>query len=260
MHNCCKTSKWPPKMSDNIELFDDKDFGVTTEYRFVMVPHWLLEMTVDEQPLPSSAIHLYNCLMYFANKERDCFPSYDTLEKMTGMSRGTVAKYLQVLLDVGAITWKRRTYKGYNTSNLYHLPELPIKNIKKQKIKKEEKGFEVSTQTDSGFDVGEEIKKKVSKDPFWGVMSECFGFYPKDKKLKQQWAVAIQTIKQYTDDANDIAIAVKRYPQFMPKGATMTVQALAKHFPQLIANETDKVLDTIDKLEDLKTHDIQDEW
>ena len=46
----------------------------------------------------------------------------------------------------------------------------------------------------------------------------------------------------------------------MPKGATMTVQALAKHFPQLIANETDKVLDTIDKLEDLKTQDIQDEW
>ena len=251
--------KWPPKMSDRIELFDDKDFGVTTEYRFVMVPHWLLEMTVNEEPLPSPAIHLYNCLMYFANKERDCYPSYDTLEKMTGMSRGTVSKYLQVLFEVGALTWKRRTYKGYNTSNLYHLPELPIENvIGKKLVVTEEKGFDVAESVaDSGFDVGEEIKKKVAKDPFWGVMAECFGFYPKEKKLKQQWAVAIQTIKQYTDDANDIKVAYDKYPQFMPKGATLTIHALAKHFPQLIATETDSVIGTIDKLESLKTTDTE---
>ena len=249
--------KWFPKMSDSIELFEDKDFGVTTEYRFVMVPHWLLEMTVDEEPLPSSAVHLYSCLMYFANKDRDCFPSYDTLEKMTGMSRATVAKYLQVLFDVGALTWKRRTYKGYNTSNLYHLPELPIENVVGKKlVVTEEKGFDVSVSEDSGFDVGEEIKKKVAKDPFWGVMAECFGFYPKEKKLKQQWAVAIQTIRQYTDNAEDIKLAYSRYPEFMPKGATITVSALAKHFPQLITTQTDKVVGTVDKLEGLKTPEL----
>ena len=88
-------------------------------------------------------------------------------------------------------------------------------------------------------------------------MAECFGFYPKEKKLKQQWAVAIQTIKQYTDDANDIKVAYDRYPQFMPKGATLTIHALAKHFPQLITTETDTVLGTIDKLEGLKTTDTQ---
>jgi len=239
--------------SDSIELHKDKDFGVTTEYRFVMVPHWLLEMTVDEEPLPSSAVHLYNCLMYFANKERDCFPSYDTLEKMTGMSRGTVSKYLQVLLDVGAITWKRRTFKGYNTSNLYHLPEHPIENVMGKKlVVTEEKGFEVADVQDAGFDVGEEIKKKVAKDPFWGVMADCFGFFPKEKKLKQEWAVAIQQIKQYTDNADDIRLAYERYPAFMPKGATLTIHALAKHFPQLIATQTDSVMGTIDKLEGLK--------
>ena len=239
--------------SDSIELHNDKDFGVTTEYRFVMVPHWLLEMTVDEEPLPSSAVHLYNCLMYFANKERDCFPSYDTLEKMTGMSRGTVSKYLQVLLDVGAITWKRRTFKGYNTSNLYHLPEHPIENVMGKKlVVTEEKGFEVADVQDAGFDVGEEIKKKVAKDPFWGVMADCFGFFPKEKKLKQEWAVAIQQIKQYTDNADDIRLAYERYPAFMPKGATLTIHALAKHFPQLIATQTDSVMGTIDKLEGLK--------
>jgi len=240
--------------SDSIELHKDKDFGVTTEYRFVMVPHWLLEMTVDEEPLPSSAIHLYNCLMYFANKERDCFPSYDTLENMTGMSRGTVAKYLQVLLDVGALTWKRRTFKGYNTSNLYHLPEFPIENVMGKKlVVTEEKGFEVADVKDTGFDVGEEIKKKVAKDPFWGVMADCFGFFPKEKKLKNEWAVCIQQIKQYTDNADDIRLAYDRYPAFMPKGATLTIHALAKHFPQLIATQTDTVMGTIDKLESLKT-------
>ena len=174
-------------------------------------------------------------------------------------SRGTVSKYLQVLFEVGALTWKRRTYKGYNTSNLYHLPELPIENvIGKKLVVTEEKGFDVAESVaDKGFDVGEEIKKKVAKDPFWGVMAECFGFYPKEKKLKQQWAVAIQTIKQYTDDANDIKVAYDKYPQFMPKGATLTIHALAKHFPQLIATETDTVLGTIDKLEGLKTTDTQ---
>ena len=251
--------KWPLTMSsdsESIELFEDKEFGVTTEYRFVMVPHWLLEMTVDEEPLPSSAIHLYNCLMYFANKQRDCYPSYDTLKKMTGMSRGTVAKYLQLLMDNGALTWTRRTYKGYNTSNLYHLPELPIENvIGKKLVVTEEKGFDVSEVKDTGFDVGDEVKKKVAKDPFWGVMADCFGFFPKEKKLKQQWAVAISDIRQYTVNADDIRLAYDRYPQFMPKGATITVSALAKHFPQLIATQTDTVVGTIDKLESLKTRD-----
>jgi len=242
--------------SESLELFEDKDFGVTTEYRFVMVPHWLLEMTVDEEPLPSSAIHLYNCLMYFANKQRDCYPSYDTLKKMTGMSRGTVAKYLQILMDNGALTWTRRTYKGYNTSNLYHLPEFPIENVMGKKlVVTEEKGFDVAEVKDTGFDVGDEVKKKVAKDPFWGVMADCFGFFPKEKKLKQQWAVAISDIRQYTVNADDIRLAYDRYPQFMPKGATMTVSALAKHFPQLIATQTDTVVGTIDKLESLKTQD-----
>ena len=84
--------------SDSIELHNDKDFGVTTEYRFVMVPHWLLEMTVDEEPLPSSAIHLYNCLMYFANKERDCFPSYDTLENMKIISVFLLLIYWSIMI------------------------------------------------------------------------------------------------------------------------------------------------------------------
>ncbi len=241
--------------SNSIELFEDKEFGVTTEFRFVMVPHWLLEMTVDEQPLPSSAIHLYSCLMYFANKERECYPSYDTLMKMTGMSKGTVGKYLQLLHDNGALTWTRRTYKGYNTSNLYHLPELPVTVVKE--VQTEEKGFELAVEEeDSGFNVGEEIKRKVAKDPFWGVMADCFGFFPKEKKLKQEWAVAIQTIKQYTDNAEDIRLAHSRYPAFMPKGATLTIHALAKHFPQLIATETDTVLGTVDKLEALKTPEV----
>ena len=39
----------------------------------------------------------------------------------------------------------------------------------------------------------------------------------------------------------------------MPKGATLTIHALAKHFPQLIATQTDTVMGTIDKLESLKT-------
>jgi hypothetical protein len=260
-------------MSDNL----NEDFEVVSEFKFVMLPQWLLEMAYEGKPLPSKAIHLYSCLMYYANNDtRQCFPSYETLTELSGMSRSSVHRYLQILLDCGAIVWRQRAYKGFNTSNMYFLPKTPFEKgpteeevaqtDDTQEMIKEGKfndPFELATDnTDTGFDVGDEVKKKVGKDPFWGAMTKAFGYFPHDKRGKKEWAVAITTIKTYTDDPNDIALAYERYFDYMPgknSEVRITVSALAKHFGAIMAFQPrEDLIDSLNNLEGLKDKNIID--
>ena len=260
-------------MSDNT----NEDFEVVSEFKFVMLPQWLLEMAYEGKPLPSKAIHLYSCLMYYANNDtRQCFPSYETLTELSGMSRSSVHRYLQILLDCGAIVWRQRAYKGFNTSNMYFLPKVPFEKgpteeevaqtDDTQEMIKEGKfsdPFELATEnTDTGFDVGDEVKKKVGKDPIWGAMTKAFGYFPHDKRGKKEWAVAITTIKTYTDDPNDIALAYERYFDYMPgknSEVRITVSALAKHFGAIMAFQPrEDLIDSLNNLEGLKDKNIID--
>ena len=266
-------------MSDNL----NNDFEVVSEFKFVMLPQWLLEMAYEGKPLPSKAIHLYSCLMYYANNDtRQCYPSYETLTELSGMSRSSVHRYLQILLDCGAIVWRQRAYKGFNTSNMYFLPKTPFVKDNEEPNEEEvartddididlandeqqlkDAGFDLATDSaDTGFDVGDEVKKKVGKDPFWGAMTKAFGYFPHDKRGKKEWAVAITTIKTYTDDPNDIEIAYERYFDYMPgknSEVRITVSALAKHFGAIMAFKPRKDLtDALVNLEGMKDKNIID--
>tara|TARA_Y100000114_G_scaffold157111_1_gene187131 strand:+ start:183 stop:962 length:780 start_codon:yes stop_codon:yes gene_type:complete len=258
-------------MSDNL----NNDFEVVSEFKFVMLPQWLLEMAYEGKPLPSKAIHLYSCLMYYANNDtRQCYPSYETLTELSGMSRSSVHRYLQILLDCGAIVWRQRAYKGFNTSNMYFLPKVPFNKVSEEPLpddivqKPQEKemdndAFELATDSaDAGFDVGDEVKKKVGKDPFWGAMTKAFGYFPHDKRGKKEWAVAITTIKTYTDDPNDIEIAYERYFDYMPgknSEVRITVSALAKHFGAIMAfKPREDLTDALVNLEGMKDKNIID--
>ena len=42
----------------------------------------------------------------------------------------------------------------------------------------------------------------------------------------------------------------------MPKGATRTLEALGKHFAQIMEAETDKTMDTLKRLESMKSEEI----
>lgn len=192
------------------------------------------------------------------------------------MSRSSVHRYLQILLNCGAIVWRQRAYKGFNTSNMYFLPKTPFQKgpteeevaqtDDTQEMIKEGKfndPFELATEnTDTGFDVGDEVKKKVGKDPFWGAMTKAFGYFPHDKRGKKEWAVAITTIKTYTDDPNDIALAYERYFDYMPgknSEVRITVSALAKHFGAIMAfKPREDLIDSLNNLEGLKDKNIID--
>lgn len=276
-------------MSDNL----NEDFEVVSEFKFVMLPQWLLEMAYEGKPLPSKAIHLYSCLMYYANNDtRQCFPSYETLTELSGMSRSSVHRYLQILLDCGAIVWRQRAYKGFNTSNMYFLPKTPFERESAEPTEEEvartddtqemikegkfididlandeqqlkDAGFDLATNnSDTGFDVGDEVKKKVGKDPFWGAMTKAFGYFPHDKRGKKEWAVAITTIKTYTDDPNDIGTAYEKYFDYMPgknSEVRITVSALAKHFGAIMAfKPREDLIDSLNNLEGLKDKNIID--
>lgn len=249
-----------------MEIQNDEHFGVESDIpKFVMVPNWLLEIRVDGEPLPPQAIHIYSVLMYHVNNEtRKCFPAYTTLESMTGMSRSTIWKYLNLLKDAGALTWERRSFKGFTTSNKYFLPHKPLKEVSLAKqesfikeealpIKSDNESFDIvlDDSDDSSFAVPDDIRKKKMGDAYWSEMGKVFGYFPKDKTTYSRWGKVIGTIKTMTDNPQDITKAALNYPKFMPKGATFTIEALGKHFESLI-NYKDESIDTLTRLENLK--------
>lgn len=249
-----------------MEIQNDEHFGVESDIpKFVMVPNWVLEIRLNEEPLPPQAIHIYTVLMYHVNNEtRKCFPAYTTLESMTGMSRSTIWKYLNIMKDAGVLSWERRSFKGFTTSNKYFLPHKPLKevNLAKQEnfIKEEKLPEKVSAESfdivldeskDTGFAVPDDVRKKKMADAYWKEMGKVFGYFPKDKRTYGRWVNVIGVIKTLTDDPTDITKAALNYPKFMPKGATFTLEALGKHFEDLM-NYKDDSIDVLTRLENLK--------
>tara|TARA_B100000287_G_scaffold123043_1_gene114988 strand:- start:6560 stop:7351 length:792 start_codon:yes stop_codon:yes gene_type:complete len=249
-------------MSD--ELKADQEFSVKSGFRFAMVPHWLLEMN-----LSSGAVHMYALLMYHANSEtRECYPSHKRLGDLAGCSVTTVKKYLKELKVCGAIEWKGRAEQGWKTSNLYYLPQEPaftevnsepIYLTEDQLVQDEpidlDGSFDIELEPteDSGFDIPADVKKRQSKDPYFAVMADCLGYFPKVKGEYALWNKCINQIKLFTSNPEDIRMAVNNYPKFMPKGTTMTINAITKHFQSLVTMSHDDELDALNKLEEMKT-------
>lgn len=70
-------------------------------------------------------IAVYCCLARFANREQECWPSFDAIAKRTGMSRRQVVREIAKLeqLAIIAIT-PRLDDKGRHKSNLYVLLDI----------------------------------------------------------------------------------------------------------------------------------------
>jgi len=78
-------------------------------------------------------------------------------------------------------------------------------------------------------------------------------------KTSKQWARYRNVAKEIAPHATtpkDVKIAFDKYPKFMPKGTTRTLEALGKHFQTLMQVETDKTVDTLNRLESLKSENI----
>lgn len=88
--------------------------------RFVAIPHSFVE---DMPNLPQCAIALFLYLRYKANISTDeAFPSYESIERDTGMTRPTISKALKALINRQWIKARRR----FSSSTIYEICIPPI--------------------------------------------------------------------------------------------------------------------------------------
>ncbi|KXZ40039.1 Helix-turn-helix domain-containing protein [Alkalithermobacter thermoalcaliphilus JW-YL-7 = DSM 7308] len=98
---------------------------VRREWHYTIVENHVLKSDIS----PHAKL-LYVILCMYSNKEKECFPSYETLLINTGIkSRATLAKAIKQLKDVGILEVINRQKE--NASNIYIIKDNPVQNLNK---------------------------------------------------------------------------------------------------------------------------------
>ncbi len=226
----------------------DEGFEVKTGFKFMVVPKWILERDTKGNALSSTAVHTYTALVSYANKDLNCFPSHTTLAELVGKSVSSVRRALDELKAFGAIQWKGRGDGEQQSSNLYYLPHERGAEFEAVEVY-------VEAKTGDGFMIPEGVQKNHKDEAYVYALGALFG----EPKTSKQWAryrAVAKEIIPHCQSPTDVEVAYKKYPKFMPKGATRTLEALGKHFAQIMEAETDKTVDTLKRLESLKSEEI----
>ena len=227
----------------------DENFEVVTGFKFMVVPKWVLDKDSKGNALSSTAVHVYTALVSYANKDLNCFPSHATLADLVGKSVSSVRRALEELKAFGAIQWKGRGDGEQQSSNLYYLP-----HERGAEFQATEEVY-VEADTGDGFAIPEGVQKNHKDESYVYALGALFG----EPKTQKQWAryrAVAKEIIPHCQSPADIEVAYKKNPKFMPKGATRTLEALGKHFAQIMEAETDKTMDTLKRLESMKSENI----
>ena len=101
---------------------NDERLDITADIYWAMLPEWVLYA-----PISANAVRLYGVLARYADKNtRKCHPSRRTLANHMRVSRATVDRALEDLVDIGAVVVSsRKSAKGDYTSNSYLLRFTP---------------------------------------------------------------------------------------------------------------------------------------
>lgn len=132
----------PQKVYAKDEL--DNIVGVlgSGHYNFVLIDREII-MVKDENNqnqksclnLSLEALGLYTIIKAHAINKTYCFPSIQTLCKLTGKSNKTIHKFLDELFAKGLLLKsKKENEKGGKAHNLYILPTVPKEEIKKRSL------------------------------------------------------------------------------------------------------------------------------
>ncbi len=84
---------------------------------FTIIPEWVL----DNKQLAHGAVRLYGVLARYADTGGRCWPSRETLARRVGCSKGTIDRFAESLVTVGALIIERRkTEEGKsNMTNIW---------------------------------------------------------------------------------------------------------------------------------------------
>ena len=83
---------------------------------FCMIPRWVLQAEISP-----GAVRTYGMLQDMAGKEKPAFPSHRYLANLCRCSRASVKRYINELIEIGAIKVEHRTRENDpgQSSNLY---------------------------------------------------------------------------------------------------------------------------------------------
>jgi DNA-binding transcriptional MocR family regulator len=99
-----------------------------TAYVFDRVPAKARELLPVIGP---TAYAVLGCLSAFADRDGKCWPSIETLVRMSGMSRATIRRSLKILERFGVLSQQRRTKAGHeklNDTNVYLIAYQPCES------------------------------------------------------------------------------------------------------------------------------------
>ena len=117
-------------------------------------------------------IAVYSYLLYRENRKSfQCYPSYRSIGKALKMSRNTVSKYVQLLVDKELITTEptsvfTKDNKKLNGNLLYTI--LPIEQAKQYFYKRQLENIDQAIAEDKRRKMIEALSTKPNKQAVWG--------------------------------------------------------------------------------------------
>lgn len=86
---------------------------------------WIDNVVLDDERIGHKEIAVYATLCRFLNQDTGyCFPSYATLSQKTGLSRSSVIRVINYLIEIGYVSKEVRQTETGNQSNLYFLNDV----------------------------------------------------------------------------------------------------------------------------------------
>ena len=112
--------------------FEDDEIVVdeiTTDYRFTMIPEWVLEIG-----LSSTALHVYVVLSKHAdNRTHAGWAGRQRIADHIGKTKKTVDRCVKELIEAGCLRKEARYVNGEQTSNLWTVvrldPRTPVSTV-----------------------------------------------------------------------------------------------------------------------------------
>lgn len=215
--------------------------AVRSETYFAMIPEWLLDADVSAQ-----AIRLYCVLNRYANEKRMAHPSRKALSDRMGCTVKTVDRALKELVAVGALRINARFDEaGDRTSNGYQL--MVNKSLGSDTDVPTCRDKDVATGGDTGVagkqsqvetepnESEKTLAPRRERDLLFEAVAEVCGLdWQNGLTTPARGALnaAVAHLRAIHASPADVRHRARNYAAIFP-GATLTANALAKHWPQL---------------------------
>lgn len=209
------------------------------KYGFFMIDNEV----ADDVRITHKEMAVYMVLCRHLNQETgSCFPSLPTIGKKTGMSKNTVIKSLNTLIDIGYVTKEKRSSKEQgDMSNVYYINDVHKLNGGVQEMNRGGSGDELEGVQEMNPNNTNLNKTKLTinnprknvSDSYSEDFENLWKTYPKKIDKKQGYKTFNTAIKKHSFEV--IMSGVKGYADHIKRNRTET--KFVKHASTFFNNE-----------------------